>query len=150
MSDNLLNPQAKKILFIECALFSIFATVPLALMFSGNYTFHFEQVTLNYYTNGSSDFTTNVTRLVRSLGALTVFSLFFGVTTGAAIGLTYTAQFKKSSSAPLLSRYEEEMTKMGFIVINKTSEGTTYKLTDLGRRFLRDYRFLEKTEETTV
>jgi len=39
---------------------------------------------------------------------------------------------------------------MGFVEINETDGATTYKLTDRGRRFLRDYRFLEKTEETVT
>ena len=146
-NELLAKGKAEKLLVIECALFSIFATVLFALMFSRNYTFHFQQVTLNFYTNGTSDFTTNVSTLVRSLGTVAVFSLFFGVTTGAAIGLTCSPQIKKSNSPSQESGYEEEMTKMGFVVINKTDEGTTYTLTDHGRRFLRDYRFLENTED---
>ena len=148
MNNELLTPKAKKLLFIECALFSILATVLFTLMFSRNYTFHFQQVTLNFYTNGTSDFSANATSLVRSLGTVAVFSLFFGVTTGAAIGLTCSAHSEPTNSHS--NAYEEEMTKMGFIVVNKTDEGTTYKLTELGRRFLRDYRFLEKTEEPIV
>lgn len=118
-------------------------------MFSRYYLFHFGQVTLNTYVNGSSDFTTNAASLVRSLGTIAVFSLVFGVATGAAIGLAYSPHKDTFGSAGL-GRYEEAMTKLGFVVINKTEQGTTYTLTDHGRRFLRDYRFLERTEEVTV
>jgi len=150
VSYELLTTNAKRFLVIECALFSILAATLVAVMFSRNYTFHFEAVTLNYYTNGSSDFTTNVAGLVRSLGTVAVLSLFFGVTTGAAIGLTCSAQPKTPNSASDLNWYEEEVARLGFVVVNKTDQGTTYELTDLGRRFLRDYRFLEKTENATI
>ena len=115
-------------------------------MFLSTYTFHFEQLTLNYYTNGKVDFTTDVSSLVRSLTTVSLLSLVFGVTIGAAIGLTCSPHFEPTDSR--LSNYEEEMAKMGFVVITKTDEGTTYRLTDYGRRFLREYRFLEKTEQT--
>lgn len=147
MNSELLGAKAKKLLLVECASFSIFAAALCALIFSRSYVFHFEQVTMNFYTNGSTDFSTDVTSLVRSLGAVALFSLVFGVATGAAIGLTCSAHVEGFDSESQEKRYEEEMTKMGFVVINKTEEGTTYRLTDLGRRFLRDYRFLEKTEE---
>jgi len=115
-------------------------------MFLPTYTFHFEQLTLNYYTNGKVDFTTDVSSLVGSLTTVSLLSLVFGVTIGAAIGLTCSPHFEPTDSR--LSNYEEEMAKMGFVVITKTDEGTTYRLTDYGRRFLREYRFLEKTEQT--
>jgi len=54
---------------------------------------------------------------------------------------------KPSNSVKGLSRWEENITRSGFVEINKTDQATTYKLTDLGRRFLRDYSFLEKTED---
>lgn len=115
-------------------------------MFLHSYTFHFEQVTLNYYTNGKVDFTTDASSLVRSLATVAILSLVFGITIGAAVGLTCSPHFEAADSGP--SNYEEEMAKMGFVVITKTDEGTTYRLTDFGRRFLREYRFLEKAEQT--
>jgi hypothetical protein len=148
--NELLTTKAKKLLLIESVLFVIPATMLLTMIFSRSYTFHFQQVTLNYYTDGTSDFTTNVTSLVKSLGTVALFSLIFGGTAGAAIGLTLHSQIKTSERIPSRRRYEQEMTNMGFVVINKTDQGTTYTLTELGRRFLRDYRFLEEKEEVTV
>jgi hypothetical protein len=142
----LLGLKAKKLLVIELASFSIFATLLFAFMFLHSYTFHFEQVTLNYYTNGKADFSTDVSSLVRSLATVSLLSLVFGVTIGAAVGLTCNPHFEAANSGG--SNYEEEMAKMGFVVITKTDEGTTYQLTDHGRRFLKEYRFLEKTEQT--
>ena len=144
----MLTANGKILLAIECALPCVVATLLFALLFSGKYTFHFQQVTLNFYTNGTSDFSANVTSLVRSLGTIAVFSLFLGVVAGAAIGITCSPHIgtRKSSSNP----YDEELTKMGFVIISKTDEGTTYRLTELGRRFLRDYQFLERTEDIAV
>ena len=142
----MLGLKAKKLLVIELTSFSILATLLFALMFLPSYTFHFEQVTLNYYTNGKVDFTTDVSGLVRSLATVAILSLVFGITIGAAVGLTCSPHFEAANSGR--SDYEEEMAKMGFVVITKTDEGTTYQLTDFGRRFLREYRFLEKTEQT--
>lgn len=142
--------RAKRLLFFECTLVSILAAALLTLVFSRAYTFHFQQVTLNFYMNGKSDFTADVSSLVRSLGTVAIFSLTFGVTTGVAIGFTCSPRSETMKSASNTNTYEEEMTKMGFVEINKTEQGTTYKLTENGRRFLRDYRFLEKTEEVTI
>jgi len=119
------------------------------LVFSPYYAFHFQQVTLNYYSNGSTDFTANAASLVRSFAGIALFSLVFGFTTGAAIGLAYSAQ-TDTANPTALSSYEGAITKLGFVEMKQTREGTTYRLTDQGRRFLRDYRFLEETETATV
>jgi len=145
----MLTTNAKKLLFAECALLSVITAV-LVVLFSGKYIFHFEQVTLNVYTNGTSDFSTNVTSLVRSVGTIAIFSLFLGVVTGTAIGLTCSQHNNRPSSMSGTVGYEEQIAKMGLVVIKKTDEGITYTLTDHGRRFLRDYRFLEGTEELSV
>lgn len=146
----MLSVKAKRLLVVECTLLTILAAPLFTLMFLHNYTLHFEHVTLNYYANGKVDFTADITGLVRSLATIAMLSLIFGITTGAAIGLTFSLHLKRSNAAAGLGGYEEEMTKAGFVEINKTDQGTTYKLTDLGRQFLRDYRFLEKTEENVV
>ena len=146
----MLSVKAKRFLVVECALLAVLAVPLFILMFVHSYTFHFEQLTLNYYTNGKVDFTTDAAGLVRSLATIAMLSLIFGITTGAAIGLTCSPHLKASNSAAGLGGYEGEMSKAGFVEINKTDQGTTYKLTNLGRQFLRDYRFLEKTEENIV
>lgn len=139
---------------MEGALLLTLVSVLSVLMFSRSYTFHFEQVVLNYYVNGDTDFTTNVASLVRTLGTVAVLSLIFGVTMGAAICLTCLQNVGSSNSTSsrgaVLSGYEEEMMQAGFVEINRTEEGVTYRLTELGRRFLTDYRFLEQPEETIV
>jgi predicted transcriptional regulator len=69
---------------------------------------------------------------------------------GAAIGLTYSPRSKSGIATRQHLGYEESVSKMGFVEINKTEGGTTYKLTDLGRRFLRDYRFLDRAEAGAI
>ena len=128
----MLGVKAKKLLVIELASFSILATLLFAFMFLPSYTFHFEQVTFNYYANGKADFSTNVSSLVRSLATVSILSLVFGITIGAAVGLTCSPHFEAADSKSRRSSYEEEMAKMGFVVITKTDEGTTYQLTDFG------------------
>ena len=147
MHHKVLSLKAKELLATEFVLLFALAAPLVALMFLHSYTFHFAQLTLNYYVNGKADFTTDAGGLVRSLATIAVLTLIIGSTTGAAIGFTCNSRLKPSNSVKGLSRWEESITRSGFVEINKTDQATTYKLTDLGRRFLRDYSFLEKTED---
>ena len=146
----MLGVKEKGLLMVEFAFLFGFATLIMALMFLHSYVFHFEQVTFNYYTNGKVDFTADATSLVKSLATVAMLSLVFGTATGAAVGLTYSAHFKTADSTTGRREYEEELANKGFVTIGKTSTGVTYQLTDLGRRFLREYRFLDKLEENLV
>lgn len=143
-----MGAKARKLLVVELAFFSVLGTLLLAFMFLHSYTFHFEQVTLNYYTNGKVDFTTDASSLVRSLATVAMLTLVFGIATGAAVGLTCGPHFEVADVPSARGEYEENVAKKGLVVISKTGEGTTYRLTDLGRRFLREYRFLDKMEES--
>jgi predicted transcriptional regulator len=96
------------------------------------------------------DFTTDVTGLVKSLATVAMLSLVFGTATGGAVGLTYSANLKTADSTTRRREYDAELAQKGLVVINRTGEGVTYQLTDLGRRFLREYRFLDKLEENLV
>ena len=142
--------KAKVLLAFELVFLFGFATAITALMLLHNYTFHFEKVTLNIYTNGTSDFTTDATNLVRSLGAIAILSLVFGIAGGTAVGLTYNAHLNRTQSKTESEGYEERIANAGFVKIDKTSEGTTYQLTETGRRFLAEYRFLEKLEKAVA
>ena len=141
--------KTKTLLVFELVFLFGFATAIAGLMFLHNYTFHFAKVTLNFYPDGTSDFTTDATNLVRSLGAITMLSLIFGISSGAAVSLTY-SNFKKVELKQKAESYDEQIAKTGLVKINRTSEGATYQLTELGRRFLNEYRFLEKLEKTVV
>lgn len=140
-----MDARAKTLLAVELGSLTLLVSALFVAMFLNSYTFHFEQLTLNFYTNGKVDFTTDASSLVRTLGTVAFLTLFFGITVGAAIGLTYSLHAK--ATRPGQTNYEEDVAKMGFVVITKTEQGTTYQLTDLGRQFLKEYRFLDKTEQ---
>jgi len=142
-----LDARAKTLLAVELGSLTLLVSALFVAMFLNSYTFHFEQLTLNFYTNGKVDFTTDASSLVRTLGTVAFLTLFFGITVGASIGLTYSHHVKATESRPGQTNYEEDVAKMGFVVITKTEQGTTYQLTDLGRQFLKEYRFLDKTEQ---
>ena len=138
--------KAKLLLTLELVFLFGFATAITTLVFLHGYTYHFQKVTLNYYMNGSTDFTTDATNLVQSFGALSILTLTFGTVTGAAVGLTYNVHLKKKAS----EAYEQKIAGMGFVHVEKTSGGNVYRLTELGRRFLNEYRNIEQTEKATV
>ena len=138
--------KAKQLLILELVFLISFATAITTLLFLHGYTYHFQKVTLNYYMNGSTDFTTDATTLVQSFSALSLLTLTFGTVTGAAVGLTYNAHLKKKAS----DAYEQKISRMGFVEVEKTTQGNIYRLTELGRRFLNEYRNIEQTEKATA
>ena len=142
--------KAKRLLVFELALIFVVATVMTALVFPSSYTFHFQQVTLNYYTTGRVDFSTDATGLVRSLGTIAMSTLIFGITTGAAVGLTYSEHVKITDSKLRNREYEDKLAITGLVRIVRTTDSTSYQLTELGRRFLREYGSLDKLEESIV
>jgi len=138
------NPNAnrRRLLVIELAVvFAVAAPISVLLLLP-NYTFHFERVSVNYYTNGSVDFTANVSSLVNALGAIAMLSLIFGLVIGATIGLTSSVYFKAGAAAGKLGEYEYALEEAGFVKIERRADATTYQLTDRGRRFLMEYKFL--------
>jgi len=106
--------------------------------------FHFHELVITTYTNGTWDFSTDATILVRSLGIVSLLTLVLGLVIGATIGLTAknVAHIKKSDG------YEQALTSAGFMKITPTADGVTYQLTEHGRHFLRDYAFLDREPVT--
>ena len=107
--------------------------------------FHFHELIITTYTNGTMDFSTDATALVRSLGTLSLLTLILGLVLGTTMGLTASsvAQVKKTVG------YDHALTGAGFVKITSTPDGVTYQLTEHGRQFLRDYAFLNR-EAITV
>jgi hypothetical protein len=108
--------------------------------------FHFHELIITTYTNGTMDFSTDATALVRSLGTLSLLTLILGLVLGTAMGLT------TSSVAHVKEKtveYDHALTAAGFVKITSTPDGVTYRLTEHGRQFLRDYAFLNR-EAITV
>jgi hypothetical protein len=102
---------------------------------------HFNELIVTTYTNGTMDFSTDATVLVRSLGILSLLTLTLGLALGAVMGLTASsfARVEKKTN-----EYASSLTTAGFMKITATPDGTTYQLTEHGRRFLREYAFLNR------
>ena len=113
---------------------------------------HFQQVVLNFYADKTTDFSTNATSLVRGLGNIDLLTLVFGLSIGAAMALTSTngdrLDPRRAKDVSQLSQYEKALMSSGLVGINKTAEGTTYQVTEMGRRFLTEFSYLQhKCEE---
>ena len=93
------------------------------------------ELTLNTYANGAADFSVDATSLVRNLGFVSLMTLILGLTAGAAVGLG--SRIEKTYG------YEEAIKRAGFVKITQVPNGTAYQLTELGKRFLKDYAFLK-------
>lgn len=112
--------------------------------------FHFQELIVAFYTNGAVDFGADVTGLVRSLGVISLLTLFFGLTMGAALGLIATDfPLRATGTKGDLNQYEKALAISGFVKITTASNGTTYQLTEVGKCFLRDYAFLERRTENS-
>ena len=108
--------------------------------------YHFHQLIITTYTDGTMDFSTDATLLIRGLGIVSLLTMILGLTIGAAMGLT------ASSFGARVERkvkdYETALTEADFMKITTTPDGTTYQLTEHGRQFLRDYAFLDRESIT--
>ena len=139
-----------KLLIIEFAIILGFAAVIVQSLILSDSVMHFHQLVLNFYTDGTSDFSVNTTTLVRHLGIVDLLTLIFGVTIGAAISLSVHSPPKETDTAAgmaHLSPYERALVASGLVVVGRNREGTTYRVTETGRRFLMEYAYLRRKLE---
>jgi len=103
--------------------------------------YHFHELIITTYANGTMDFSTDATSLVRSLGLLSMLTLILGLVSGVVMGLTVpnVSHFKQK-----VIEYDDALAAARFVKITSTPDGVTYCLTEHGRQFLRDYAFLER------
>ena len=105
--------------------------------------FHFHELIFTTYANGTADFSTDATILVRSLGIVSLLTMILGLVIGATIGLT------ASNLAQVENKeYKRALMAGGFLKITPTPDGATYQLTEHGRQFLKDYAFLDREHIT--
>jgi len=125
------------LLLVEVAVLVILASGLMVALVIPHYTYHFQTLSLNFYRNGAMDFTTDVTSLVRSLGAVTLATMIVGALIGTAIGITSTGTNPavSFSSSGVLQRFVRQYS---------TEQGTRYELTREGLQFLKEYAALEK------
>ena len=105
---------------------------------------HFRELIITTYTNGTIDFSTDATILFRTLGVISLLTLTLGLIIGAAIVLTTSSLHVKKKT----DDYEKALAAADFMKITNTANGTTYQLTEHGRRFLKDYAFLNHESDT--
>jgi hypothetical protein len=103
--------------------------------------FHFHELVITTYTNGTMDFSTDATILVRSLGIVSLLTLILGLVIGATMGLTASSVVHVKEK---MNDYEHALAAAGFMKITPTPDGVTYQLTEHGRHFLREYAFLDR------
>lgn len=123
-------------LLVAIATVSIVAAAMSLVLILPKYSIYSHELTVNYYTNGAMDFSVDATSLVRSLGIISLMTLLLGLTAGAAMGLG--ARLEEAYE------YEKAIEKAGFVKITDMPDGTEYQITEYGRRFLRDYAFLNR------
>jgi hypothetical protein len=145
--------RISKLFVVESATVLGFAAVITQSLILSNNTMHFQQLFLNYYADKSVDFSADVTALVRSLGIVDLLTLVFGLTIGAAMALTYGSNLAKGGAKGVeqLDQFERSLMISGLVNVTKTQEGTTYQVTEMGRRFLKEFAYLQRMiEEPTV
>jgi hypothetical protein len=140
-----------KLVVVELGIVLGFAAVITQSLILSNSIMHFHQLFLNFYTDGTTDFSTNVTTLVRNLGIVDLLTLTFGVTIGAAITLTAAKRAKQPEGTAEgiadLDEYEKALVASGLVIVARNKEGTTYQVTETGRRFLMEYADLRRKLE---
>ena len=134
----------RRFLVAIVAILIVVAAISHVLILPKN-SLHSHELALNTYTNGSMDFSVDATSLVRNLSVMSLMTLVLGLSAGAAICLETRSEKKYG--------YEETIERAGFVKITQVPNGTAYQITELGKRFLRDYAFLnlkiENPERTT-
>ena len=115
--------------------------------------FHFHELVITSYANGTMDFSADASGLIRSLGIVSLLTLVLGLVIGLTIGLTASNLTPTKNTALQENRtetYEHALSAAGLMSIKRTPDGTTYQLTEHGRQFLRDYAFLRDREAVTI
>jgi hypothetical protein len=135
------NLRFGNLLFTELAMLLAVGFIVTVTLILPKGIIHFNELIVTTYTNGTVDFSTDASMLVRSLGILSLLTLTLGLALGAAMGLTASsfARVEKKTD-----QYESSLTTAGFMKITAARDGTTYQLTEHGRRFLREYAFLNR------
>ncbi len=135
--------KSSRLFLAEVAFVVGFATITVQSIILIKDVMHVHEIFLFYYRNGTTDFGVDVTGLVRSLGVVNLLTLTFGLALGAALVLTLKgsnpAWGLTEEETSHLSHYERALANSGLVQITRTEEGTTYQVTEMGRRFLLEY-----------
>jgi len=114
-------------------------------------TFHFHELVITTYANGTTDFSADASGLIRSLGIVSFLTLVLGLVIGLTMGMTasnFTLTKNSNMHVDGTETYEHALSTAGLMLITRTAEGTAYQLTEHGRQFLREYAFLDREAVT--
>jgi len=139
----------RSLLLTELAMLGVVGWIVTVTLILPKGIIHFNELIVTTYTNGTMDFSTDATVLVRSLGILSLLTLTLGLALGAAMGMS-ASSLARVEKKTVTDGYENSLTRAGFMKITATRDGTTYQLTEHGRRFLRDYAFLNHEAMASV
>ncbi len=137
-----------RLFLAEMAFVVGFATITVQSIILIKDMMPIHQIFLLRYRDGTLGFGVDVTGLVRSLGVVNLLTLTFGLALGAALVLTLKGSNPASGlteERSHLSDYERALANSGLVQITRTEEGTTYEVTEMGRRFLFEYADLQRT-----
>ena len=141
--------KATRLLFVGLSIVVAVAVVIVYSLILPTTSYHFHELTLNAYTDGTADFTVDATKMTRALSVLALLTMMFGLLIGAAIGLT-SINFSRTARTVGKATVEESMElllKSGFVKSAPTEDGTKYEITDTGLRFLGDYQDLKSASQ---
>jgi hypothetical protein len=135
----------RKLLFTTFTLIGAVAAAIGYFLIIPTANYHFQEVILNFYENHSTDFSVDVTVLVRGLGVVALACMALGLIVGTLIGLRHTGillETKEGHFAPD-AKIDVLLLKSGLVSGVATHEGVKFELTDRGRQFMQEY---EKNE----
>ena len=103
--------------------------------------YHFQEVILNFYESRPTDFSVDVTNLVRGLGVVALACLGLGLLVGSVIGLSEAGKLFQSLHGSFArdTKIDAALLKSGLVTGIATHEGIRFDLTEKGRQLLQDY-----------
>ncbi len=141
--------KSSRLFLAEIAFLVGFATITVQSIILIKDMMPIHQIFLLRYRDGTLGFGVDVTGLVRSLGVVNLLTLTFGLALGAALVLTLKGSTPAwglaEEETSHLNEYERALANSGLVQITRTEEGTTYQVTEMGRRFLFEYADLQPT-----
>jgi len=146
-------PQAlmktTKLLFVELAIVLVVAGAIAYSLLLPSRSYHFHELSLNFYPNGAVDFSTDMTAVVRSLSVLALLTMAVGLLVGTAMGLSSLnlSQTARRIGKATVEESMELLVKSGFVRVLATEGGAKYEITNTGLRFLEEYQNLKRTPE---
>lgn len=145
---------SRKLLLVEFVIIASVAGAVSYFLIVPPVNYHFQRLSLNLYDNGVTDFSTDITGLVRGLGTMALLTMVLGLLIGTTIGLGPVQGLveKESMEGQIVRSIKVDVTllKSRLVSAIATEEGTKFELTDEGKRFLAEYEKNQASEKSRV